>query len=89
MLEIRDEFDIDFDHGLHGSASPVSTATGFVNGRWQFLPPQHPQLLVQISLRARHKKLFSRSQAGFTVTPILRFPDVSRPFHLQCDASLQ
>ena len=33
MLEIRDEFDIDFDHGLRGSASPVSTATGFVNGR--------------------------------------------------------
>ena len=24
------------DHGLRGSASPVLTATGFVNGRWQF-----------------------------------------------------
>ena len=26
-------------HGLRGSASPVLTATGFVNGRWQFLTP--------------------------------------------------
>ena len=27
-------------HGLRGSASPVLTATGFVNGRWQFsIPP--------------------------------------------------
>ena len=26
-------------HGLHGSASPVLTATGFVNGRWQFSTP--------------------------------------------------
>jgi len=25
--------------GLHGSASPVLTATGFVNGRWQFSTP--------------------------------------------------
>jgi len=24
------------NHGLRGSASPVLTATGFVNGRWQF-----------------------------------------------------
>jgi len=23
-------------HGLRGSASPVLTVTGFVNGRWQF-----------------------------------------------------
>jgi len=23
-------------HGLRGSASPVLTATGLVNGRWQF-----------------------------------------------------
>jgi len=30
------------DHGLRGSASPVLTATGFVNGRWQFsTPPQN------------------------------------------------
>jgi len=27
------------DHGLRGSASPVLTATGFVNGRWQFSTP--------------------------------------------------
>ena len=26
-------------HGLRGSASPVLTATGFVNGRWQFSTP--------------------------------------------------
>jgi len=28
-----------FHHGLRGSASPVLTATGFVNGRWQFSTP--------------------------------------------------
>ena len=28
-----------FYHGLRGSASPVLTATGFVNGRWQFSTP--------------------------------------------------
>ena len=27
------------NHGLRGSASPVLTATGFVNGRWQFSTP--------------------------------------------------
>jgi len=27
------------NHGLRGSASPVLTATGFVNGRWQFSIP--------------------------------------------------
>jgi len=26
-------------HGLRGSVSPVLTATGFVNGRWQFSTP--------------------------------------------------
>jgi len=26
-------------HGLRGSASPVLTATTFVNGRWQFSTP--------------------------------------------------
>ena len=26
-------------HGLHGSASPVLTATAFVNRRWQFSTP--------------------------------------------------
>jgi len=30
---------LSFYHGLHGSASPVLTATGFVNGRWQLLTP--------------------------------------------------
>ena len=29
-------------HGLRGSASPVLTATGFVNGRWQFSTPHRP-----------------------------------------------
>ena len=29
----------DYYHGLRGSASPVLTATGFVNGRWQFSTP--------------------------------------------------
>ena len=34
-------------HGLRGSASPVLTATGFVNGRWQFsTPPQNPHPLT-------------------------------------------
>ena len=32
-------FTFKFHHGLRGSASPVLTATGFVNGRWQFLTP--------------------------------------------------
>ena len=27
------------DHGLRGSASPVLTVTGFINGRWQFSTP--------------------------------------------------
>ena len=27
------------NHGLRGSTSPVLTATGFVNGRWQFSTP--------------------------------------------------
>ena len=34
------------------------------------------------------RKIFSRFETSFVVTPVLRFPDVSRPFHLQCDASL-
>ena len=29
-------------HGLRGSAGPVLTATGFVNGRWQFSTPHRP-----------------------------------------------
>jgi len=34
-------------HRLHGSASPVLTATGFVNGRGQFFdPPQNPHPLT-------------------------------------------
>jgi len=31
--------ELKMDHGLRGSASPVLTATGFVNGRWQFSTP--------------------------------------------------
>jgi len=27
------------DHGLRGSASPLLTATGLVNGRWRFSTP--------------------------------------------------
>ena len=35
------------NHGLCGSASPVLTATGFVNGRWQFsTPSQNPHALT-------------------------------------------
>ena len=30
---------LEVHHGLRGSASPVLTATGFVNGRWQFSTP--------------------------------------------------
>jgi len=43
------------NHGLRGSASPVLTATGFVNGRWQFSIPtestpldRSPKNLVQV-----------------------------------------
>ena len=43
------------NHGLRGSASPVLTATGFVNGRWQFSTPtestplhRSPKNLVQV-----------------------------------------
>ena len=32
-------------HGLRGYASPVLTATGFVNGRWQFSTPTESTLL--------------------------------------------
>jgi len=42
-------------HGLRGSASPVLTATGFVNGRWQISTPtestpldRSPKNLVQV-----------------------------------------
>jgi len=42
-------------NGLRGIASPVLTATGFVNGRWQFSTPtestpldQSPKKLVQV-----------------------------------------
>jgi len=30
---------LDYNHGLRGSASHVLTATGLVNGRWQFSAP--------------------------------------------------
>jgi len=32
-------------HGLRGSASPVLTATGLVNGIWQFSTPTESTLL--------------------------------------------
>jgi len=42
-------------HGLRGSASPVLTATGFVNGRWQFsTPPQNKHPLSD------HQKIWYR-----------------------------
>jgi len=34
------------NHGLRGNASPVLTATGFVNGRGQYLTPQNPHPLT-------------------------------------------
>ena len=47
------------NHGLRGSASPVLTATGFVNGRWQFSTPyrirpldRSPKNLVQVIMSA-------------------------------------
>ena len=46
-------------HGLRGSASPVLTATGFVNGRWQISTPtestplyRSPKNLVQVIMSA-------------------------------------
>ena len=39
------------NHRLHGSASPVLTATGIVNGKGQFLTPYRidtPQLITKI-----------------------------------------
>ena len=46
-------------HGLRSSASPVLTATGLVNGRWQFLRPtestpldRSPKNLVQVIMSA-------------------------------------
>ena len=51
-------------HGLRGSASPVLTATGFANGRWQFsTPPQNKHPLTDHQkiwygwLRRRHLRL--------------------------------
>jgi len=45
-------------HGLRGSASPVLTATGFVNGRWQFSTPQNPHPL------ADHQKIGTGDYVG-------------------------
>ena len=47
-------------HGLRGSASPVLTATGLVNGRWQFStsPPQNPHPLTD------HQKLVASDYVG-------------------------
>ena len=39
MYALRSTADRKSYHGLRGSASPVLTATGFVNGRWQFSTP--------------------------------------------------
>ena len=39
-----------YNHRLCGSASPVLTATGFVNGKWQFSTPHRidtPQLITK------------------------------------------
>ena len=48
-------FQVNENHGLRDSASPVLTATGFVNGRWQFSTPTEstpldrlPKNLVQV-----------------------------------------
>ena len=41
-------------HGLRGSASPVLTATGFVNGRWHFRALQNKHPLTD------HKKIWYR-----------------------------
>jgi len=38
-IEITDYCDLSSPHGLRGSASPVLTAIGLVNGRWQFSTP--------------------------------------------------
>jgi len=49
----------DNNHGLRGSASPALTATGFVNGRWQFSTPtestpldRSPKKLVHVIMSA-------------------------------------
>jgi len=46
-------------HILHGSAIPVLTATGLVNGRWQFSNPHwiHTKNLVHFWLRRRSLRL--------------------------------
>ena len=40
---------ISINHGLRGSASPVLTATGFVNGRWQYSTPHRINTPRQIT----------------------------------------
>jgi len=50
------------NHGVRGSASSVLTATGFVNGKWQFSTPytestshnRSPQNLSQVITSATH-----------------------------------
>ena len=44
------------DHGLRGSASPVLTATGFVNRRWQFSTPHR----VNTPIKTDHQKIWYR-----------------------------
>jgi len=46
------------NQGLRGSASPVSTATGFVNGRTIFDPTQNPHPLTD------HQKFVASDYAG-------------------------
>ena len=53
---VQSEPESNCHHGLRGSASPVLTATAFVNGRWQFSTPptestpldRSPKNLVQV-----------------------------------------
>jgi len=46
------------NQGLRGSASPVSTATGFVNGRTIFDPTQNPHPLTD------HQKFVASDYTG-------------------------
>jgi len=42
------------NHGLRGSASPVLTATGLVNGRWQFSAPTESTPLNRLPKNLSH-----------------------------------
>ena len=46
----KQSFVVNKHHGMRGNASPVLTATGFVNGKWQFSTPYRidtPQLIAK------------------------------------------